>query len=162
MTQKNETMMAQAQDLLLGQSFGVLSSHSTRQPSYPHGSVLPYIIDTQGCILILVSRLALHTTNMRQNPKVSLFVMADTSGDVQNTARLSLSCDALALSSQRVDSAAEQYYRRFPQSAGYHVELDFDFYELHIKEVGFIKGFGGVCYFDSTLWLKNLKLKGAM
>ncbi|MBV1871896.1 MAG: pyridoxamine 5'-phosphate oxidase family protein [Gammaproteobacteria bacterium] len=162
MTQKDETMMIQAQDLLRGQSFGVLSSHSARLAGYPHSSVLPYIIDTQGCIVVLISRLAQHTANIKQNPKVSLFVMADTSGDVQNTARLSLSCDALALSSQRVDSAAERYYRRFPQSAGYHVELDFDFYELHIKEVGFIKGFGGVCYFDSTLWLKNLKLEGAM
>ena len=82
MAQKNEEILFEVRGLLQTQTFGVLSSHSTRLTGYPHTSVLPYIVDSHGCILILISRLAQHTRNINKNPKVSLFVMPGAEGDV--------------------------------------------------------------------------------
>lgn len=158
--QKNEELLHQARGLLQAQTFGVLSSHSAKLPGYPHTSVLPYLVDTHGRILILISRLAQHTRNIKKNPKVSLFIMADVEGDVQSGARLSISCDALELAAQKVEAVANAYYARFPHSLGYHNQLDFEFYELHIQEVGYIAGFGGVKHFDAAQWLKHLQANG--
>lgn len=160
MAQKNEELLYQARGLLQAQTFGVLSSHSAKLPGYPHTSVLPYLVDTHGRILILISRLAQHTRNIKKNPKVSLFVMADVDGDVQSKSRLSISCDALELASQQVEAVSDAYYARFPHSIGYHDQLDFEFYELHILEVGFIAGFGGVKHFNAEQWLKFLHANG--
>jgi len=157
MAQKSEGILCQARELLQAQTFGVLSTHSAKLPGYPHTSVLPYLVDAQGCILILISRLAQHTKNIKKNPKVSLFVMADFEGDVQNKCRLSISCDALELAAQHVEGVADAYYARFPHCLGYHKQLDFEFYTLHIQNVGFIAGFGGVKYFDAEQWLKHLQ-----
>jgi len=160
MAQKNEELLYQARGMLQAQTFGVLSSHSAKLPGYPHTSVLPYLVDTHGRILILISRLAQHTRNIKKNPKVSLFVMADVDGDVQSKSRLTISCDALELAAQQVEAVASAYYARFPHSFGYHNQLDFEFYELHIQEVGYIAGFGGVKHFNATQWLKHLQANG--
>jgi hypothetical protein len=160
MAQKNEELLYQARGILLAQTFGVLSSHSTKLPGYSHTSILPYVVDGHGRILILISRLAQHTRNIKKNPKVSLFVMADIEGDVQSKSRLSISCDALELASQQVEAVAGAYYARFPHSLGYHNQLDFEFYELQIKEVGYIAGFGAVKHFDAAQWLKHIQANG--
>ncbi|MEE2729175.1 MAG: DUF2470 domain-containing protein [Pseudomonadota bacterium] len=126
---------------------GVLSTHSKKYTGYPFGSVVPFCLDQSGQPLILISRLAQHTQNIADNPKVSLTLL-DTEatrgdsqqGDIQQVERLTLIADA-----KRVDDAAEaadRYYRCFPQARGYHDELDFDFYRLNPVQLRFIEGFG--------------------
>jgi len=121
---------------------GVLSTHSSKYPGYPFGSVVPFCLDQSGQPLLLISRLAQHTRNITENPKVSLTLLEHRpeQGDIQQVERLTLIADAAPVAD--VADAAQRYYRCFPQARGYHEELDFDFYRLDLVQLRFIEGFG--------------------
>jgi len=147
------TMLEQARELLQQHTFGVLSSHSQQLPGYPHSSVMPYFIDQKGDIVILISRLAQHTRNVQKDSRVSLFVMEPVQNDVQASRRLSLACDASRVTPERVEPVACVYYTHFPHCDGYHKQLDFEFYELSIRQVSFISGFARVVHYSADEWL---------
>ena len=112
---KNQQSSQDARQLLLSEYHGVLSTHSVDMEGYPFGSVAPYCLDRKGCPIILISRIAQHTKNILQNPKVSLIVTEREIDDIQTGARLTL----LALA-ERIDDAeesdlSERYYRYFPE-----------------------------------------------
>lgn len=145
-------MLEQARELLHRHTYGVLSSHSLQLPGYPHASVMPYVIDQKGNVVILISRLAQHTRNVQKDGRVSLFVLEAAAPDVQASRRLSLACDAEQVSSEQVDAMARLYYERFPHCEGYHKQLDFEFYALKIRHVSFISGFARVLQFEADEW----------
>ena len=142
-----------AHDLLYHHSHGVLATQSIRFPDYPHSSLVPYCVGDDGNIVVLLSRLAMHTDNVQANTKVSLFVMEPDGEDVEAVQRLSLSCDVKKVLNNHVETLANCYYQHFPQCRGYHSELDFEFYQLHIKQVSYIAGFGRVEQFTAEQWL---------
>lgn len=121
---------------------GVLSTHSKKFSGYPFGSVVPYCLDQSGQPMILISRLAQHTQNITDNPRVSLTLLETNpeQGDIQQLERLTLLADVEKITA--VEDAAQRYYRCFPQAHGYHDELDFDFYRLNLVQLRFIEGFG--------------------
>lgn len=121
---------------------GVLSTHSLAHPGYPFGSLVPYCLDETGSPLILISGLAQHTKNIEANDKVSLTLLEQAKGDVQQSERLTLLADAIALDAYEIEQAAQRYYAHFPQSIGYHDQLDFRFYRLKATHSRYIEGFG--------------------
>jgi len=121
---------------------GVLSTHSQKYGGYPFGSVVPFCLDQTGQPLILISRMAQHTQNIRANPKLSLTLLEANpdKGDVQQVERLTLIADAEPVT--ETEAAAQLYYHCFPQATGYHNQLDFEFYRLNLRQLRFIEGFG--------------------
>jgi len=81
-----------ARDLLLQESFGVLSTMSLDVPGYPFGSVTPYCVDDECRPLIYISHIAQHTRNIIADPRVSLTVVENNvdSDDVQAHGRADL------------------------------------------------------------------------
>ncbi len=146
-------ILEQARELLHQHSYGVLSSHSLQLPGYPHASVMPYVIDQKGNIVILISRLAQHTRNVQKDGRVSLFVMEPAQPDIQASQRVSLACDASRVEPEQIETVARLYYQQLPHCEGYHSQLDFEFYELKIRHVSFISGFARVTHFDADEWL---------
>jgi heme iron utilization protein len=145
----------QARRLLLRAYHGVLSTHSVDAPGYPFGSVAPYCLDRAGQPVILISRIAQHTKNIKANAKVSLIVAEDEADDVQAAARLTLLADAVRLADDREDIAA-RYYEYFPNSRDYHATHDFDFYRLVLARARYIGGFGEIHWLQpSDLVLAN-------
>lgn len=138
-----------ARELLLKEYRGVLSTHSKAMPGFPFGSVVPYCLDAQGCPLILISRIAQHTHNLKQDAKCSLFVGERGAEDVQAVGRLTLLAEARQLCDQAaIDAAARRYYRYFPESQDYHRAHDFDFWVLAPVRWRYIGGFGAIHWLD--------------
>lgn len=147
-----------AYNLLYHHCQGVLATQSIQFPDYPHNSLVPYYVDGDGIIVVLLSRLAMHTHNIQNNPKVAFFVMQEGCEDVQTAQRISLSCDVKKVLAHNVQGFATCYYKHFPRCRGYHSELDFDFYQFHIKQVSYIGGFGRVEQFTAEQWLNDERL----
>ena len=68
----SEQAKREARELLLREYRGVLSTQSKAMPGFPFGSVVPYCLDAQGWPLILISRIAQHTHNLKVDGKCSL------------------------------------------------------------------------------------------
>src|SRR3954454_9792732 len=80
-----------ARTLLHFGRIGSLSTQSLKQPGFPFGSVMPYGLDAQGRPIFLISTMAMHTQNLRADPRASLLVMQNNSGgDVVRASRVSL------------------------------------------------------------------------
>ena len=139
----------QARELLLKEYRGVLSTHSKSMPGFPFGSVVPYCLDADGNPLILISRIAQHTHNLQKDPKCSLLVGERDAEDVQAVGRLTVLAEAQQLvEGEAVETAAERYYRYFPESANYHKAHDFDFWVLKPVRHRYIGGFGAIHWID--------------
>ncbi|MDM8347528.1 DUF2470 domain-containing protein [Pseudomonas sp. sp1636] len=138
-----------ARELLLKEYRGMLSTHSKAMPGFPFGSVVPYCLDAQGCPLLLISRIAQHTHNLRQDAKCSLLVGERGAEDVQAVGRHTLLAEARQLHDQgAIEAAAARYYRYFPESRNYHRSHDFDFWMLAPVRWRYIGGFGAIHWLD--------------
>ncbi|MGE6791299.1 hypothetical protein SAMN05216206_0768 [Pseudomonas guineae] len=140
-----------ARELMLKEYRGVLSTHSKAMPGFPFGSVVPYCLDAQGYPLILISRIAQHTHNLKQDGKCSLLVGERDAQDVQAVGRLTLLAEARQLQDgAQMEAAAQRYYRYFPESRGYHQAHDFDFWRLEPVRGRYIGGFGAIHWLDQV------------
>jgi heme iron utilization protein len=140
-----------ARELLLGNSFGVLSTISLDVPGYPFGSVTPYCFDENGQPIVYISHIAQHTRNIMADPRLSLTVVEEdmNSDDVQ--ARGRVTCIA---NGRQVDDTVEnagvsaRYFRYFPSSRQYDRTHDFTFFRLELVRIRFIGGFGQIFWLD--------------
>ncbi|KAF1056426.1 MAG: hypothetical protein GAK44_00243 [Pseudomonas delhiensis] len=134
-----------ARELLLKEYRSVLSTQSKKWPGFPFGSVVPYCLDGAGRPLILISRIAQHTHNLKADPKCSLLIGEREAADIQAVGRLTLLAEARQLEDAAdIEAAAARYYRYFPGSADYHRAHDFDFWVLEPVQWRYIGGFGDI------------------
>jgi putative heme iron utilization protein len=136
-----------ARRLLNHQSVGVLSTQSLDVEGYPFGSIAPYALDYESEPTILISDLAQHTHNIKQNNKVSLTVFDQCVDDPQSNARLTWIGDAEAIDPN--DTAIrERYLRYFPSAESYFETHDFSFYQIRLQRARFIGGFGKIFWIE--------------
>jgi putative heme iron utilization protein len=129
---------------------GVLSTLSKRLRGWPFGSITPFATSASGEPLILISEIAEHTRNLRQDARASLLVQdARALEDPQAGARVTLIGYAVPVAGPYLDDARARYLKRFPNSAGYFDAHDFSLFRIQIKDVRFIGGFGEI------YWLKG-------
>ncbi|VVN55287.1 hypothetical protein PS685_01837 [Pseudomonas fluorescens] len=140
-----------ARELLLKEYRGALATQSKAMPGFPFGSVVPYCLDELGRPLILISRIAQHTHNLRKDPKCSLMVGERGAEEVQAVGRLTVLAEAVQLSDPAaIEAAAERYYRYFPEAKGYDTAHDFDFWVLNPVRHRYIGGFGAIHWLDQV------------
>jgi putative heme iron utilization protein len=138
-----------ARELLLKEYRGMLATHSKKMPGFPFGSVVPYCLDEAGRPLLLISRIAQHTHNLRADARCSLLVGERDAEDVQAAGRLTLLAEARQLNDEvAIEAAAARYYRYFPQARDFHRIHDFDFWVLEPVRWRFIGGFGAIHWLD--------------
>lgn len=144
-----------ARRLLNHQSVGVLSTHSIDVEGYPFGSIAPYTLNYDGEPIILISDIAQHTRNIKQNNKVSLTVFESHAADPQSGSRLTWIGEA-ELVDATDGGSRDRYLRYFPSSAGYFETHDFSFYRIGLRRARFIGGFGEIYWIESdAMLLKN-------
>jgi hypothetical protein len=136
-----------ARRLLNHQSFGVLSTHSVDVPGYPFGSIAPYVLDYEGQPVILISNIAQHTRNIKQNRKVSLTVFDPRVDDAQASSRLSWIGDADSIEQSEAETR-DRYLRYFPSAESYFETHDFSFYRIRLRRARFIGGFGQIFWIE--------------
>jgi heme iron utilization protein len=128
--------------LYLGR-LGTLSTMSRKQLGFPFGSVMPYGLDEQGRPIFLISTMAMHTQNLKADPRASLLVTQDSGdGDPLGSSRVTLVGNALPIPDSDRAAAREVYLARHANSK-YWVDFeDFSFYRLDVVDVYFVGGFG--------------------
>src|SRR2546423_15146347 len=129
-----------ARRLLNHQGMGVLSTHSVDVAGYPFGSIAPFVVNYEGEPTILISEIAQHTRNIKQNNKVSLTIFDQCAPDPQASSRLTWIGDAELIDPS--DTAIRlRYLGYFPAAASYFETHDFSFYRIRLQRARFIGGF---------------------
>jgi heme iron utilization protein len=140
--------MRAARLLLRSLQQGVLSTVSVQFPGYPFGSALPYAVDPIGRPLILVSDLAAHTQNIREDARVSLCAHQD---DVLAGSRVTIVGTALVADGD--EAARTRYFTMFPDALAYAAFGDFHLYRIEPEGGHYIGGFGEIRTFDHESYL---------
>src|ERR1700726_4312861 len=96
---------------------GTLSSVSRKHSGFPFGSLMPYALDPAGRPIFLISTMAMHTQNLKADPRASLFVTQPApDGDVLGAARVTLVGSVLQLSEAEKPAARTLYLKAHPNS----------------------------------------------
>ena len=125
------SLAREARRWLRAHRHGLLSTHSKAVEGYPFGSVVPYVLDHEGYPLLLISRLAEHTKNLGADARASLLIHElgnENEGNVLAQARVTLLGKAELVADP--ESVEARYTRYFPETAGYRMQLDFDFWRI--------------------------------
>ena len=119
---------------------GSICTHSRKMPGFPFGSMMPFATDSLGRPAFLISSMAMHTQNLRQDARASLLVtQPDVSGDPLGAARLTLVGDVEEVPG---DEVRELYLSRFENASYWQKFGDFAYFRLEPAGVYFIGGFG--------------------
>src|ERR1700683_1797633 len=132
-----------ARTLVYISRIGSLSTLSRKQPGFPFGSVMPYGLDEQGRPIFLISTMAMHTQNLRADPRASLLVTQDDAGsDPLGASRVTLIGNVLPIPKAEVAEARKLYLARYANSK-YWVDFeDFSFYRKDVVDIYYVGGFG--------------------
>lgn len=136
----NAELMRAAQDLLNREHTGVLSTLSVKLGGMPFGSVVDFALDDQGRPILLLSALAQHTKNLRQDPRASLTVRDHAAATAVEGARLTLAGSLLEVDAAE---AAPHWNARFPDT-GWAGFGDFSFWRLEPAATYVVAGFGAM------------------
>jgi len=139
-TAPEPTLAERARTLMHVGDNSSLSSMSQKHLGYPFGSVMPYAVDDSGSPIVLISQMAMHTRNLRAEPRATLLV-AESSGSL-GAARISVMGDFAKVEGPDLESVAGIYLSRHPESKQWAGFGDFGFYRMTVKDVYFIGGFG--------------------
>jgi heme iron utilization protein len=132
-----------ARTLMFLARVGSLSTLSRKHLGFPFGSVMPYGLDSRGRPIFLISTMAMHTQNLRSDPRASLLVTQNESGgDPLGASRVTLVGNALPLSKQDVAEARELYLQRYADSKYWVDFSDFSFYRMDVVDIYYVGGFG--------------------
>jgi heme iron utilization protein len=130
---------------------GSLSTQSRKQAGFPFGSVMPFALDDRCRPIFLISTMAMHTQNLRADPRASLLVAQDDSGgDPLGASRVTLVGNVLAIPPSEVPDARRLYLDRHANSR-YWVDFeDFSFYRMDVVDVYYVGGFGVMGWVSAT------------
>jgi heme iron utilization protein len=137
------TYAERARTLLHVGRVGSLATLSHRHPGWPFSSVMPYALDAPGRPIFLISDLAVHTQNLRDDPRASLLVTQhDESGDPLGGSRVTIMGRVEPVPNAEIAENRQRYLTRY-ENARYWVDFrDFTFTRLEVRDVYFVGGFG--------------------
>jgi putative heme iron utilization protein len=127
----------------------MLCTLSKKIDGWPFGSLTPYAVAATGEPIILISEIAEHTRNLREDARASLLVQdSQAADDPQAGARVTLMGYAIPVPPAFVEDARRRYLDLFPGSASYFEIHDFTLFQIKINRVRFIGGFGEIHWLD--------------
>ena len=120
-----------------------LSTVSRKHPGFPFGSLMPFALDQAGRAIFLISNMAMHTQNLKNDPRCSLFVgQAGTDGDPLGAARATLIGHARPVPEHDLPSVRATYLARHENSRYWVDFADFSFFRLEPIDLYYVGGFG--------------------
>jgi heme iron utilization protein len=132
--------------LIRSQRVGALG---TLRNGAPHVSMAIYAVSSDfTAFWVHLSRLAFHTQNILQDPRVGLMIAEPDTGNShpQTLARVSIQGEARGLIKDTQESvdARSLYLNRFPEAIGNFELGDFDLYRIEPQSARFVAGFGRI------------------
>ena len=129
----------------------MLCTLSKKIDGWPFGSITPYAVAATGEPIILISEIAEHTRNLREDARASLLVQdSQAANDPQSGARVTLMGYAIPVPPPYLDDARRRYLDLFPGSASYFQVHDFTLFQIKVSRVRFIGGFGEIHWLDGS------------
>jgi len=126
-----------------------LSTLSRKQPGYPFGSLMPFALDSAGRPIFLISKMAMHTQNLIDDPRCSLFVaQVGADGDALGAARATLMGRAEKVPDNDIAPVREKYLNRHENSRYWVDFSDFSFFRLQPIDLYYVGGFGVMGWVD--------------
>lgn len=124
-------------------SVATLSTLSRKQPGFPFGSLMPYALDGAARPLFLISNMAMHTQNLRADPRASLLVVqAAPDEDPLAAARATVVGNILPVPEADLSQVRELYLARHENSRYWVDFTDFHFFRLEPVDLYYVGGFG--------------------
>jgi heme oxygenase (biliverdin-IX-beta and delta-forming) len=124
-------------------ALATLSTLSRKQPGFPFGSLMPYALDEAGSPLFLISNMAMHTQNIKADPRASLFATQPAAdGDPLGAARATLIGNILEVPEEDKPTVRELYLARHENSRYWVDFADFSFFRMDILDLYYVGGFG--------------------
>ena len=129
---------------------GALSTWSAKLEGYPFGSIMPYGVAPDGSPTFFVSSLALHTKNLRRDPRASLLVGTAAAEDPLAVGRVTLVGEVVPVEEATLDAVREDYLSRHPSSRKWIGFGDFTFHRLAVRDAWYVAGFGAMGWIDTA------------
>ena len=129
---------------------GTLCSIAQDPQGYPYGSFVTLAID-EGNPVFLISELAEHTKNLRQDRRASLLIAEGGSDDPLANGRVTLlgRCNPVE---GDAGGARTAYLRAHPNAAYYADFKDFSFWRLEVESIRYIGGYGRMSWVVREEW----------
>lgn len=139
-TPVSETSTATARRVLRCAHSGSLATLKA-DTAAPFASRVIVATDSDGTPLLLLSNLAVHTQNLKNDPRACLLLSNESGGDPMRDARISVNgriatCDAAR--------TRRRFLARHPEAAGYADFADFSFYRLVVEDTHLVADFGRI------------------
>jgi putative heme iron utilization protein len=136
-------------------TIGTLSSLSRKHTGFPFGSLMPFALDPLGRPIFLISSMAMHTQNLKADPRGSLFVsQASADGDPLGAARATLIGRAEQVQEHELASVRQKYLARYENSRYWADFADFSFFRLQPIDLYYVGGFGVMGWVDAEAYEK--------
>ncbi len=120
-----------------------LSTSSRMHPGFPFGSLMPFALDPAGRPIFLMSNMAMHTQNLKADPRCSLFIgQAVGDGDPLGASRATIVGRAEPVGETEAASVREIYLARHENSRYWADFSDFSFFRLQPIGIYYVGGFG--------------------
>ena len=124
-------------------SVGTLSTLSRKHQGFPFGSLMPYALDLTGKPIFLISDMAMHTQNLKADPRCSLLIgQSPADGEPLGASRATIIGDAEPVKESEVGSVRETYLARHANSRYWVDFSDFGFFRLRPIDLYYVGGFG--------------------
>jgi putative heme iron utilization protein len=128
-----------------------LSTLSRKHSGFPFGSLMPFALDSAGRPIFLISNMAMHTQNLKADPRCSLFVaQINADGDPLGAARATLVGNADPVPDDDLASVRERYLVRHGNSRYWVDFSDFSFFRLQPIDLYYVGGFGVMGWVDAS------------
>jgi heme oxygenase (biliverdin-IX-beta and delta-forming) len=132
-------------------SVGTLCTLALDPKGHPYGSLVTVAFDA-GEPVFLISELAEHTRNLRQDGRASLLVAESVASDPLANARVTLVGQARLVKEAALPEARAAYLSRHPDAAYYADFKDFAFWTLSVESVRYIGGYGRMSWVPAEDW----------
>ena len=128
-----------------------LSSLSRKHPGFPFGSLMPFALDSAGRPIFLISNMAMHTQNLKEDSRCSLFVGQEgADNDPLGAARATLVGHAAPVPEEEIVTVREKYLARHENSRYWVDFSDFSFFRLQPADLYYVGGFGVMGWVDAA------------
>ncbi len=130
--------------LVLGATYGTLSTIAREPAGYPYGSLVTVAIDPLGRPLLLLSDLAEHTTNLAGRTEASMLIAEPVGAHSEPLAlgRVTLLGACARVGDEERGRVREIFLERHPRASGYVDFKDFAFHRLEPAALRYVGGFG--------------------
>ncbi|MEM8662676.1 MAG: pyridoxamine 5'-phosphate oxidase family protein [Pseudomonadota bacterium] len=128
----------------------------------PHVSHVATATLCDGAPVLLVSDLAVHTKNLKRDPRASLLFVEPPAGEGDTNARARVTLDGTLAAVADPAGARARFMRRQPEAAGYADFGDFQFVRLAPQSAYLVAGFGRITPLSPAALLSDPEAAAAL